>query len=92
MITMPLPNMARNAKRFETIIRTLARYGLADWVRDWNPDFVKDYFKGVDGRPIASVDDLLSVVESKQPGDTVTVTVLRDRKPTDVSVRLQSEE
>jgi ubiquinone biosynthesis protein len=53
MITMPLPNMARNAKRFETIIRTLARYGLADWVRDWNPDFVKDYFKGVDGRPIA---------------------------------------
>jgi hypothetical protein len=25
MITIPLPNMARNAKRFETIVRTLAR-------------------------------------------------------------------
>jgi ubiquinone biosynthesis protein len=53
MSTTLLPNMARNAKRFETIVRTLARYGLADWVRDWNPDFVKDYFKDVDGRSIS---------------------------------------
>jgi ubiquinone biosynthesis protein len=47
--------MARNAKRFETIVRTFAKYGLADWIRDWNPDFVKDYFKGVDGKPIAEL-------------------------------------
>ena len=53
MSTVLLPNMTRNAKRFETIVRTLARYGLADWVREWNPEFVKDYFKGVGGRPIA---------------------------------------
>ncbi len=53
MSTMLLPNMTRNAKRFETIVRTLARYGLADWVRDWNPDFVKDSFKDVDGRSIS---------------------------------------
>jgi ubiquinone biosynthesis protein len=47
--------MARNAKRFETIVRTFAKYGLANWIRDWNPDFVKDYFKGVDGKPIAEL-------------------------------------
>ena len=50
-----LPNMTRNAKRFETIVRTFAKYGLADWIRDWNPDFFKDYFKGVDGKPIAEL-------------------------------------
>ena len=60
MSTLLLPNMTRNAKRFETIVRTLARYGLADWVRDWNPGFVKDY----SGRCIA----LALVVEGGQSG------------------------
>ena len=39
-------SVTRNANRFDAIVRVLARY----WIRDWNPEFVKECFKLEDGR------------------------------------------
>ena len=50
-----------------------------------------DLIVAVDGQPVSSVDDLLSYVESKQPGDTVRVTVIRDGRRTSVPVRLSRD-
>lgn len=51
-----------------------------------------DLIVAVDGKPIRTADDLLEVVESKKPGDRVTVTVIRDGQRKDVSVMLEAEE
>ena len=41
-----------------------------------------------DGREVSSTAELQSAVDSKRPGDTVTLTVLRDGEPTSVEVTL----
>jgi S1-C subfamily serine protease len=51
-----------------------------------------DVIVAIDGQPVRSVDDLLTEVEAKKPGDEVTVAVLRDGKRTDVPVRLGSSD
>lgn len=47
--------MTRNTKRLEAIVRVLARYGLADWIRDWSPEFIKKHFKSEDGKAIVDL-------------------------------------
>lgn len=46
----------------------------------------------VDGKAIKTADDFLSIIESKNPGDSVVLTVVREGKETRVSVRLGSSE
>ena len=50
-----IPQLIRNRKRFELILRTMVKYGFADWVQDWNPEFVKGWFKSRDGDSIADM-------------------------------------
>lgn len=40
------------------------------------------------GKPVASLDELLEALEQHQPGDTVKLSLLREGKPTELSVRL----
>jgi len=47
-----------------------------------------DLIIGVDGQRIKTADDFLSAIESKQPGEEVVVTVLREGQETAVRVRL----
>ena len=42
----------------------------------------------VDGQAVKSVDDLLGLVESKKPGEKVTIRVVRDGKPMEITVEL----
>jgi S1-C subfamily serine protease len=51
-----------------------------------------DLIVAVEGQKVRSVDDFLTIIESKQPGETVVVTVVRDNRPLDVSVTLGVEE
>ncbi|MCP4687061.1 MAG: AarF/ABC1/UbiB kinase family protein, partial [Desulfobacterales bacterium] len=44
-----LPQFTRNAKRFSEIVSILGKYGLAYWITEQNPDFIKDLFKSSDG-------------------------------------------
>ncbi|MCE5267153.1 MAG: trypsin-like peptidase domain-containing protein [Planctomycetaceae bacterium] len=49
-----------------------------------------DMIVGVDGRPIKTADDFLDAVESKQPGDQVTIAVIRGGQQRDVPLRLEA--
>jgi S1-C subfamily serine protease len=51
-----------------------------------------DLILAVDGKKVTTVDDLLSAVESKKPGETVRVTVLREDREIDVTVVLGESE
>ncbi|NUQ65934.1 MAG: trypsin-like peptidase domain-containing protein [Pirellulales bacterium] len=51
-----------------------------------------DLIVAVDGEPAKNVDDFLSCIESRQPGDQVAVTVVRDGRKLDVPVRLEMGE
>jgi S1-C subfamily serine protease len=47
-----------------------------------------DRIIAIDGKPVHTVDDLLTEVEAHQPGDTVTVTTVRQGRKRDVKARL----
>ncbi len=50
---------------------------------------VGDVITAMDGKPIATLDELLAALEQRQPGDTVKLTLVRaDKKPAEVAVRL----
>jgi len=47
-----------------------------------------DVITAVDGKQVAGMDDLIAVVNAKQPGDDVTLTVLRDGSSKEITVKL----
>ncbi len=47
-----LTRLERNAHRVTEIIGVLAKYGLADWVKDWNYEWIRDRIQTVDGQHI----------------------------------------
>ncbi len=47
-----------------------------------------DVITEIDGNPITGMEDLISAVNAKQPGDTVTLTVLRDGSSQQIDVKL----
>jgi S1-C subfamily serine protease len=51
-----------------------------------------DLIIAVDGQPVRRADDLLAIVDSKKPGEQVTVTVLREGRRVDVPVTLDEED
>lgn len=51
-----------------------------------------DLITAIDGKSIRTADQLLDIVESKRPGDRVSVSIIRDDKETNVAVVLGEEE
>jgi S1-C subfamily serine protease len=51
-----------------------------------------DLIVACDGQKVKNVDDLLSIVEAKRPGDAVTLSMVRQGQPIDVGVRLVAGE
>lgn len=51
-----------------------------------------DLIVAVDGKPIKTADDFIDIIESKQPGDTVTLTVIRAGRQIQIPVRLDAGE
>ena len=50
-----------------------------------------DLIVAVDGQTVSSVDQFMTIIETRQPGDEVVVTVIRDRQREDVKVVLGGE-
>jgi S1-C subfamily serine protease len=50
-----------------------------------------DIIVGIDEKRVKKADDLLSVIESKQPGDQVVLTVVRDRNIVQIPITLSGE-
>jgi S1-C subfamily serine protease len=63
---------------------TRTRFGL---VRQLDRE-AADVITAIDGKPVRTVDELLTEVESHSPGSTVKVSVIRDGEPKDVEVTL----
>jgi S1-C subfamily serine protease len=51
-----------------------------------------DLIVACDGEKVKNVDDLLGIVEAKRPGDSVTLSIVREGRPQDVVVRLVAAE
>jgi S1-C subfamily serine protease len=51
-----------------------------------------DLIVGIDGEPVVSVEQLLAAVESHQPGDRITVNIVRDDQQVAMPVVLDSDE
>ena len=49
-----------------------------------------DVITAIEGQPVRSVPDIRAVLERQQPGDTVTVTLLRGEEETEAEVRLSA--
>jgi S1-C subfamily serine protease len=49
-----------------------------------------DLIKAIDDQPVVSADDLLSAIETKKPGDTVRVRIIREGREQNVDVMLGS--
>ena len=47
-----------------------------------------DVIVALEGKPIGTVEDLYAALRDYDPGQSVTVTVVRDRKRRDLDVRL----
>lgn len=47
-----------------------------------------DVITAIDGEPIAGMDDLIAMINTKQPGDEVTLSVLRDSETQQIKVEL----
>jgi S1-C subfamily serine protease len=61
----------------------VSRYRTANWA-------AADLIVAVDGRPIKTAEDFLNVVEAKQPGQQVVITVIRAGQQLDVPLTLGS--
>ena len=51
-----------------------------------------DIITALGGKPVASLDQVLEALEQHQPGDTVTLSIVRDGKPVELPVKLGAPE
>ena len=49
-----------------------------------------DVITAIEGRPVRSVSDIRALLERQQPGDSVTVSLLRGEEETEAEVRLSA--
>jgi S1-C subfamily serine protease len=70
------------------LVRERSRRGPYVFERTRIDQSTADLIVGIDGVLVRTVDDLLSVVEQRQPGDRVIITVRRDRQPIEIPVTL----
>ncbi len=50
-----LPQIKRNAKRFEQIVRVMAKYGLAGWLRKSDPEFIQRFLTSAEGEMLTAL-------------------------------------
>lgn len=50
-----IPQYVNNAKRFREIVRVLAKYGLAEWISDSHPEFIKNLLTGAGGQQLSGL-------------------------------------
>ncbi|GAB4132184.1 trypsin-like peptidase domain-containing protein [Thermopirellula anaerolimosa] len=74
------------------VVRTRRRQGPLVFESTQIDRSAADLIVAVDGSPIRSVDDLLTILDAKQPGDKAVFTVIRAGKRIDVPVVLDAEE
>lgn len=87
-ILMPNGPAERAGLRGFRLIKEEKREGLFMVVKASVDRSQADLIVAINGLPTTTAEELLAQVESKQPGDTVTLTVLRNGQPVDLQVEL----
>lgn len=82
----------RSGLRGFRLIRKRENRGLFTIERETIDRSYADTIVGVDGKPVRSGDELLDLIETKRPGDSVVLRVIRGGAETDVSVVLGASE
>ena len=63
--------------------------GIKPFIREATGEIVTgDIITALAGEAVTNLDELLEALERHKPGETISLSILRDGKPTDVSVRL----
>jgi len=74
------------------VVKRRRRHGNIVYEHRYVDRSAADLIVAVDGKPVRTGDDLLTIVESKRPGQQVVVTVEREGKQKQIPVRLGAEE
>ena len=85
------PAQLAGLKGFE-LIRRQRREGLLVWEQTFIDRSAADLIVGADGQKTRTEDDLLSIIESKQPGDEVVLDIVRQGERSRVEVTLEADE
>lgn len=75
---------------YRLVTRTIRRGGFLIEQREIDRDRA-DVIVAVDGKRVRTLDDFLSLIERRRPGDQVELTVLRQNRPVRVKVQLGRE-
>jgi len=75
-----------------TILRETRRRGPFVYEQTRIDRGTADLIVACDGQPVSNVDDLLSIVEAKRPGENVRLTIVREGREMDVQVPLRASE
>jgi len=78
----------RAGLRGPKVVRQRRREGPFIYERQYIDRSAADLIVAVDGKPVKTADEFLTAIESKRPGDTVVVTVIREGKRLDVPLQL----
>ncbi|MFO0915548.1 MAG: trypsin-like peptidase domain-containing protein [Pirellulales bacterium] len=70
------------------LVRQQQSRGLFVYERTYVDRSAADVILAVDGQKVSTMDELLSVVEQRQPGDVVTLTIVRDQQQQQLQLRL----
>jgi S1-C subfamily serine protease len=76
--------------RVPKVVRQTKRQGPIVWQADTVDLSAADLIVGVDGQPVKTADDFLSLIEAKQPGEQVLVHVIREGKEQQIPLRLEA--
>jgi len=74
------------------ILRTQKKRGLFLYEERQVDRNYADMIVAADGKEVRTADELLTIVESKSPGDRIQLTVVREKKRTSITVRLGGED
>ena len=74
------------------LVQRQRREGLLVWEQTFIDRSAADLIVGIDGKKTRSVDDLLTMIESKQPGDEVVLDIARQGERLRVAVTLEADE
>ena len=50
-----LPQFTRNTKRFTEIVSILGKYGLANWISENDPEFLRNFFRSAQGVQLSNL-------------------------------------
>jgi S1-C subfamily serine protease len=94
LISMLVPGGAaeRAGLKGPQLIRRRRQQGPFVWDQTQIDRSAADLIVGVDGEPVKTAGDFMALVESKRPGDRITIDIIRGGRPMSVPLQLAASQ